>query len=289
MSIELEVTNEENVYRFKDKNIVWDFLEKNSPLHQEQNKNKLDKVILYNYIGKTCSEKDILKKEFTYWHKDGSYYVDILNSLEPEYFIKTKSLEDLSEIEELYLQKEDTKLIGEDKIVNVHNEAIEKAMKYEMFDPDLDDENFTDFFVGFITSIKDYEKSMLSESCVLPMPVRLATAPYANQETTPKYSVFKTFLSGSILEFHFFDKAINSNNKFPVFCRALYKQEKMLIDLKYFIDKNKALSLEEYIEEHKKMGSHKHSLAVLEWFAEHLLEDYIDNNNIKIEDNQIIF
>ena len=154
MSLELEMTNEEDVHRFKNKNIVWDFLEKNSPIQQPQNKDRLDKVMSYNYVGKTYSEKDILKKEFTYWYRDGSYYVDVLNSLEPEYFIETKSLEDLSDIEELYLYEDDTKLVGEDKLLNVHNEAIEKAIKYEMFDPDLDEDNFTDFSCWFNSAVK---------------------------------------------------------------------------------------------------------------------------------------
>ena len=60
----------------------------------------------------------------------------------------------------------------------------------------------------------------------------------------------------------------------------------MPVDLKCFIDKNKALSLEDYVEENKKNSSHKHNLAVLDWFTDHLLGDYILDNKIKIEDNQ---
>ena len=58
-------------------------------------------------------------------------------------------------------------------------------------------------------------------------PVRLSTAYYVDDNEYPKFSVFKTARSKSIVELFIYDKIQDGKNMSPMFCRAVYKTDKI--------------------------------------------------------------
>lgn len=259
---------------YKFKNMKWNTLADFDP----KLKGCSSDMMLYHYLGKTQGRDGMGKLEFRYWKRGDKLYAEVLEDLEPKYFVEVESLNNLEEIEKTYLVEDDCKLVGDDSLINVHNENFEKGKRYERFDPDFDSDNYIDMYIGSVNSVDDMEKSMLLEDCVYPMPVRLATASYADKEETPKLSVYKTYLSRSLLEFFSFDKAVNEEGYFPVFCRAIYKGDKVPVDLQKFMDKNIKLSLDDYILEGEKSDNYKHNVCVMSVLRDHLVEDYIEEH-----------
>lgn len=266
----------------------------NTSVEQDPRKNQYNinskNLKFYNYLGKTVTKNNYFNLEFTYWKKGDKYYVDVLNTLEEEYLIQVDSLDNLELIESIYCKEDDIKITGEKKDINVSikDDFIKLAENYDRFDPDLDEDSYDDFFIGSIDSIKEFESDLLKDNTIHPIPIRLASSYYKDKDKdeTPKLGVYKTLLSKSFIEFHYFDKSSNKK-AFPVFCRVYYKEKVLPVDLKKFIDTNKKLSLGEYIELCEKEKTHGHSLAVLDWFADHLVDTYMEKYSIKIENNNL--
>lgn len=265
-------------YNFK--NMEWNILSDHDP----KKKLKNHKLFSYKYMGKTYGEDGMTKIEFKYWNKNGKMYVDVLDDNDPKYFVEIDNLSNLEHIENKYLKKDDCKVVGQDSIMKVHNESIERAKNYERFDPDIDNDNFYDFYMGSVKSVDDVEKSMIIDECVYSMPLRLSTAKYSNKNDTPKMSVFKTYLSKSRLELYFFDKSVNEDGYFPLFCRAIYDNT-MPVDVKKYIDKNSKLELDEYLDITEKSGNHMHNLGILNIFRDHETDEYIKKYDIKPKKN----